>query len=189
MTRELSAMKILGVSGSGRKGSYNWGLLEAAKEMLPDSTTLEIFDVSRFPLYTQDHEHDPPPEVRLFKQKIRQSDAILFATPEHNYTITAVLKNAIEWGNRPGGDNSWNGKPAAIVSASSGPRGGARSQLHLRQILVDLNMYAINQPQLLLARAQDSFDSDLKLKDPQSRETLKTILQTLASWTKKINSG
>ena len=123
----------------------------------------------------------------MFKQKIRQSDAILFATPEHNYTITAVLKNAIEWANRPGGDNSWNGKPAAIVSASSGPRGGARAQLHLHQILVDLNMYAINQPQLLLARAQDAFDSDLKLKDPQTRETLKKILETLASWTKKIN--
>ena len=182
-------MKILGISGSNRKGSYNWGLLEAAKEMLPDNTSLEVFDVSRFPLFTQDHERDPPAEVRLFKQKIRQSDAILFATPEHNYTITAVLKNAIEWANRPGGDNSWDGKPAAIVSASSGLHGGARAQLHLRQILVDLNMYAINQPQLLLARAQDAFDSDLKLKDPQTRETLKKILETLASWTKKINSG
>jgi chromate reductase len=182
-------MKMLGVSGSGRKGSYNWGLLEAAKEVLPDNTTLEIFDVSRFPLYIQDHERDPPAEVRLFKEKIRHADAILFATPEHNYTVTAVLKNAIEWGNRPGGDNSWNGKPAAIVSASSGPRGGARAQLHLRQILVDLNMYAINQPQLMLARAQDSFDSDLKLKDTQARETLKTILQTLVSWTEKIKSA
>src|SRR4029077_20061974 len=179
-------MKILGVSGSGRKGSFNWGLLEAAKEVLPENTTLEIFDVSRFPLYIQDHERDPPADVRLFKQKITQSDAILFATPEHNYTVTAVLKNAIEWGNRPGGDNSWNGKPAAIVSASSGPRGGARAQLHLRQILVDLNMYPINQPQLYLARAQDSFDSDLKLKDPQVRETLKTILQSLQSWAEKI---
>ena len=185
----MGEVKILGVSGSGRKGSYNWALLEAAKEMLPENTALEIFDVSRFPLYTQDHEHDPRVEVQQFKQKIRQSDAILFATPEHNYTVTAVLKNAIEWGNRPAGNNSWNGKPAAIVSASSGPRGGARSQLHLRQILVDLNMYAINQPQLLLARAQDAFESDLKLKDPQTRETLKTILQTLAIWTKKINSG
>jgi chromate reductase, NAD(P)H dehydrogenase (quinone) len=157
--------------------------------VLPDDTTLEISDVSRLPLFTQDHEHDPPAEVPSFKQKIRHSDAILFAKPEHNYTVTAVLKNAIEWGNRPAGDNSWNGKPAAMVSASSGPRGGARSQLHLRHILVDLNMYAINQPQLLLARAQDSFDDDLKPKDPQTRETLKTILQTLASWTKKINSG
>ena len=181
-------MKILGISGSSRKRSYNSGLLEAAKEMLPDNTTLEIFDISRFPLYTQDHERDPPPEVRLFKQKIRDSDAILFATPEHNYTVTAVLKNAIEWGNRPAGDNSWNGKPAAIISASSGPRGGVRSQLHLRQILVDLNVYAINQPQLLLGRAQEAFDNDHKLKDPQTRETLKTILQTLSSWTKRIHS-
>jgi chromate reductase len=171
--KKWKVMKILGISGSGRKRSYNWGLLEVAKEMLPEDTTLESFDVSHFPLYTQDHEHDPPAEVRLFKQKIRDSDAILFATPEHNYTVTAILKNAIEWGNRPGGDNSWNGKPAAIVSASSGPRGGARSQLHLRQILVDLNMYAINQPQLLLARAQDAFDTGHKLNDPQARETLR----------------
>ena len=75
------------------------------------------------------------------------------------------------------------------MSASSGPRGGARAQLHLRQILVDLNMYAINQPQLMLARAQDSFDSDLNLKDTQARDTLKTILQTLVSWTEKIKSA
>jgi chromate reductase, NAD(P)H dehydrogenase (quinone) len=182
-------MKILGISGSGRKRSYNWGLLEAAKELLPDNTTLEIFDVSQFPLYSQDRERDQPSEVRLFKQKLRDSDAILFATPEHNYTVTAVLKNAIEWGNRPAGDNSWNGKPAAIVSASSGPRGGVRSQLHLRQILVDLNIYPINQPQLLLGRAQEAFDSDHKLKDPQTRETLKMILQALASWTKKITGN
>jgi chromate reductase len=182
----MCALKILGISGSARKGSYNWGLLEAAREMLPDNTTLEIFDVSRFPLFTQDHERDPPAEVRLFKQKIAGADPILFATPEHNYTITAVLKNAIEWGNRPGGDNSWNGKPAAIISASSGPRGGARAQLHLRQILVDLNMFPINQPQLLLARAQDSFDSQMKLKDPGAKEALRTILQALGSWTERI---
>ncbi|HZY46874.1 MAG TPA: NAD(P)H-dependent oxidoreductase [Candidatus Bathyarchaeia archaeon] len=182
----MCALKILGISGSARKGSYNWGLLEAAREMLPDDTALEIFDVSRFPLFTQDHERDPPTEVRLFKQKIVGADAILFATPEHNYTITAVLKNAIEWGNRPGGDNSWNGKPAAIISASSGPRGGARAQLHLRQILVDLNMFPINQPQLLLARAQASFDSQMKLKDPEAKEALRTILQALRSWTERI---
>ena len=75
-----------------------------------------------------------------------------------------------------------NGKPAAIVSASSGLRGGARTPLHLRQILVDPNVYPINQPQLLLARAQDSFDSNLKLIDLQARETLKNVLQMLVSW-------
>lgn len=182
-------MKILGVSGSSRKGSYNWGLLEAARELLPDNTNLEIFDVSGFPLFTQDHERDPLQEIRLFKQKIREADAILFATPEHNYTITAVMKNAIEWGNRPEGDNSWNGKPAAIISASSGPRGGVRAQLHLRQILVDLNIYPINEPQLLLARAQDAFDRDGKLRDPQARETLKNVLQNLVDWTMKIKGN
>src|SRR6266487_6510358 len=75
-----------------------------------------------------------------------------------------------------------DGKPAAIASASSGPRGGARAPLHVRQILVDPNVYPINQPQLLLARAQDSFDSNLKLNDLQARETLKNVLQTLVSW-------
>lgn len=182
-------MKILGISGSSRKGSYNWGLLEAARELLPDNAKLETFDVSHFPLFTQDNERDPPQEIRLFKKKIREADAILFATPEHNYTITAVMKNAIEWGNRPGGDNSWNGKPAAIVSASSGPRGGVRAQLHLRQILVDLNVYAINQPQVLVARAQEAFDSEGKLKDPQVLETLRNLLLNLVDWSTKINGS
>lgn len=125
-------MKILGISGSSRKGSFNLGLLKASKEVLPDNTTFEIFDVSGFPLFTQDLERNPTAEVRTFKEKIKDSDAILFATPEHNYSIPAMLKNAIEWGNRPAEDNSWEGKPAAIISASASPRGGARAQLHLR---------------------------------------------------------
>ncbi len=139
-------MNILGISGSSRKGSYNTALLEAAKELLPDYATIEIFDVSRFPLYNQDLDRNLPDEVRTFKQKIKSANAILFATPEHNYSITAVLKNAIEWGDRPPGDNSWAGKPAAIIGASSGPRGTARAQLQLRQIMVDLNMYPITGP-------------------------------------------
>ena len=181
-------MKILAISGSGRKGSYNRALLEAAKERLPDNTTFEIFDVSRFPLFTQDLERNPLADVRKFKEKIRDSDAILFATPEHNYSVSAMLKNAIEWGNRPEDDNSWDGKPAAIVSASTSPRGGARGQLHLRQIMWDLNMHPINMPQLLLARAQEAFDNDLRLKDERARETLKVVLQNLVSWTAKIKN-
>src|ERR1700722_1629963 len=103
-------MKILGISGSNRKGSFNTALLKEAKNALPVDTSLEIFDISRFPLYSQDIERDPPEIIRQFKQEIKSADAILFASPEHNYSITAVLKNAIEWGNRPGNDNSWNGK-------------------------------------------------------------------------------
>ena len=149
-------MKILGISGGNRKGSFNTALLKAAKELLPENTELEIFDVSKFPLYSQDLEATLPSEVNTFKKKIKSADAILFATPEHNFSISATLKNALEWGNRPSDDNSWDGKPAAIISASTGPRGGARAQLHLRQIMVDLNIYPINEPALYLARAEDA---------------------------------
>ena len=181
-------MKILAISVSNRKGSYNLALLEAAKEMLPENTTLEIFDVSMFPLFTQDLERNPPADVRKFKERIKDSDAVLLATPEHNYSVSAMLKNAIEWGNRPEEDNSWDGKPAAIVSASTSPRGGARGQLHLRQIMWDLNMYPINKPQLLIARAQEAFDNDLRLKDDLARETLKAVLQNLVNWAAKIKN-
>ncbi len=180
-------MNILGISGSSCKGSYNWALLEATKEMVPDNTTLEIFDVSKFPLYTQDLDRNMPGEVRTFKQKTRSSDAILFATPEHNYTITAVMKNAIEWGNRPPGDNSRDSRPAAIVGASNGPRGTARAQLQLCQIMVDLNMYPVNRPLLLLANAADASDTDRRLTDAKYGETLKGVLQSLVNWTAKIN--
>src|ERR1700694_5861592 len=96
-----SPMKILGISGSSRKGSFNLALLEAAKELLPENTMLEIFDVSRFPVFSQDLEHDLPVEVQAFKERIRHCDAVLFASPEHNYSVSAMLKNAIEWGERP----------------------------------------------------------------------------------------
>lgn len=181
-----SKIRILGISGSGRKGSYNTALLDAAKELAPENVLIETIDVSTLPLYNQDRETKLPPEVRNFKNKIREADAILFAVPEHNYSITAVLKNAIEWGNRPPNDNSWDNKPAAIISASSGPRGGVRAQLHLRQILVDLNMHAINRPLLLVANEDEKFDEKMKLTDPQVRETLRTLIVRLAEWTRKL---
>ena len=186
---EPRKLRILGISGSGRKKSYNSALLEAAKELAPSNMVLEIYDVSGFPLYNQDQETNMSEQVKEFKRKIKEADAILIATPEHNYTITAVLKNAIEWGNRPPNDASWNDKPAAIMSASSGLRGGARAQLHLRQIMVDLNMHAINRPLLLVANAQEKFDLNMKLTDPQIRETLRNLLIRLEEWTGRIQSG
>ena len=183
---KLSKVAILGISGSGRKRSYNSALLEAAKQLLPPDATLEVVDVSRLPLYNQDLEHDVPEVVKEFKKKIRGADAILFATPEHNYSITAVLKNAIEWGNRPPRDASWSGKPVAIISASTSLRGGARAQLHLRQIMIDLNMYPINRPQLMVANAREKFSEDLQLTDEESRQTLRDVLSSLVKWTLKL---
>jgi len=183
---EPSKLTILGISGSGRKGSYNTALLEAAKELLPQEATLEVVDVSKLPLYNQDLEHDLPETVRELKKMIRDADAILIATPEHNYSVTAVLKNALEWGNRPPRDASWSGKPAAVISASTGLRGGVRAQLHLRQIMIDLNMYPINRPLLLVANAKDKFDENLKLTDEESLQTLRGVLSSLVEWTRKL---
>src|SRR6266536_3620718 len=181
-----SKLAILGISGSGRKGSFNTALLEAANQLLPQNATLEIVDVSRLPLYNQDLEQEMPEEVKELKKKIRGADAILFATPEHNYSITAVLKNAIEWGNRPPRDASWSGKPAAIVSASTSLRGGARAQLHLRQIMIDLNMYPINRPQLLVANAREKFNENLQLADEETLQTLRDVLSSLVEWTHRL---
>ena len=182
-------IRILGISGSARRRSYNTALLEAAKELLPEGAALEVYDVSVLPLYNQDIEVEIPAPVMRFKEEIRRAEAVLFATPEHNYSITAVLKNAIEWGNRPVEDNSWDGKPAAIMSASTSPRGGARAQLHLRQIMVDLNMYPINKPQLLVARAQENFDANLKLTNSEFREILRTLLISLTEWTLRLRGS
>ena len=181
-----STLTILGISGSGRKRSFNSALLEAAKPLLPPNTTLEVFDVSKLPLYNQDLEHEMPEVVMELKKKIRGADAILIATPEHNYSVTAVLKNAIEWGNRPPRDASWSGKPAAVISASTSLRGGVRAQLHLRQIMIDLNMYPINRPLLLVANAKDKFNEDLQLTDEETLQTLRDVLSSLVEWTRRL---
>lgn len=182
-------IKILGISGSGSKRSYHKSLLGAAREHVPGNATLETYDVSSFPLFNKDLESDMPTAVREFKKRIREADAILIATPEYNFSISAVLKNALEWGNRSADDNSWEGKPAAIMSASTSPRGGVRAQLHLRQIMLDLNMYPINRPQLMVANAQEKFDVNLKLSDARTRETLQDLLVVLVEWTKKLQAN
>src|SRR5438876_12387833 len=179
-------IRILGISGSDRRRSYNTGLLEAAKELLPEGAALEVYDVSVLPLYNQDIEVEIPAPVMRFKEDIGRAEAVLFATPEHNYSITAVLKNAIEWGNRPPRDASWSGKPAAIISASTSLRGGARAQLHLRQIMIDLNMYPINRPLLLVANAKDKFNENLQLTDEETLQTLRDVLSSLVEWTRKL---
>jgi len=146
-------MHILGIAGSLGKQSYNRSLLEAALELIPAGCTLEIFDIKDIPLYNQDEETNLPPAVSLFKNKVKAAHAILIATPEYNYSIPGVLKNALDWGSRPYGDNSWNNKPVAIMGASSGMLGTARAQYHLRQVFITLNMHAFNRPELMIGSA------------------------------------
>jgi chromate reductase len=146
-------MAILGFAGSLRQGSYNKALLRAALELVPHDTNLEIFELNGIPLFNQDLESSPPEEVKEFKRKIKASDAMLIVTPEYNFSIPGVLKNAIDWASRPYGDSVFEGKPVAMMSASTGMLGGARAQYHLRQSFVFLNMYPVNKPEVFITFA------------------------------------
>jgi chromate reductase len=166
--------------------SYNRALLRAATDLLPDGTTLEIFDLNGIPPFNQDLEMNMPAKVKEFKSKIREADAILIATPEYNYSVPGVLKNAIDSASRPYGDNPFNDKPVAIISASVGMLGGARAQYHLRQTFIFLNMYPINTPEVIVTFAQNKFDANGKLTDEDTRRFLKQLLENLANWTKRL---
>ena len=148
-------IKILGIVGSLRKNSYNKALMRAAVQAAPENAEIEIFDISVIPVFNQDFENEPAKTVKDFKAKIKAADAILIATPEYNYSIPGVLKNAIDWASRPYGDNVFEGKPVAVMSASIGKLGGARAQYHLRQAFVFLNMFPINNPEVMLSQAQN----------------------------------
>jgi chromate reductase len=180
-------LKILGFAGSLRTGSYNKSLLRAAGEMLPPNVAiLQIFDLADIPPYNQDIEMDMPQKVKEFKSKIREGDAILIATPEYNYSVPGVLKNAIDWASRPYGDNSFDGKPVAIMSASPGMLGGVRAQYHLRQSFVYLNMHPVNGPDVVVNFAQQKFDANGNLVDQDTRKFLGQLLQNLVNWTKRL---
>ena len=183
-------MNILGIAGSLRKESYNRGLLRAAQELAPEGVTIETFDeLDQIPLFNQDHEQNPAPQVTELKQRIRDADAILIVTPEYNYSVPGVLKNVIDAASRPYGDSAWSGKPVAIMGASVGAIGTARAQYHLRQMFVFLNMYAVNQPEVMLANAHKHFDEHGNLTDETAKKLIGQLLQELVNWTRKLQSA
>jgi len=177
---------ILGFAGSLRKNSYNKALLRVAMELVPKSAKLEIFDLEGIPPFNQDLENRMPEKVKEFKARIKRADAILIATPEHNYSIPGILKNAIDWASRPPRDNSFEGKPVAIMSASSGMLGGARAQYHLRQVLVSLDMHAINRPEVIVASVDGKIDENGNLTDEKTRKKIGQLLESLVDWTKRL---
>ncbi len=153
--------------------------LNAAKVLSPDKAQIEVFEIEGIPAFNQDLEQNPPTRVKEFKRQIKAADAILIATPEYNYSIPGVLKNAIDWASRPYGDNAFSGKPAAIMGASIGMIGTARAQYHLRQCFVFLNMQAVNQPEVMIPFAQEKFDENGNLKDERTKESIRELLHAL----------
>lgn len=175
----MDKLNILGIIGSLRKDSYNHFALKAAQDLLPENVALELVDLHGIPVFNQDDEVAPPAAVIEFKQKILAADAILFATPEYNYSLPGGLKNAIDWASRPYGQSAWQGKPAAILGVSSGNFGTARAQYDLRKILVALNMPVVIQPEIMIGNAAQRFDQDGKLNDEPTRKLIRKLLSAL----------
>ena len=180
-----ATVRILGILGSLRADSFNRKLLKEAQSLAPAGTTFEVAEIGDLPLFNQDIELDPPESVLRFKAAVAAADAVLFVSPEYNYSIPGVLKNAIDWGSRPPATAVWGGKTAAIVGASPGMLGTARMQYHLRQVMINLGMQAVIQPEVMIAQAAQKF-ADGRLADEKSREMIGKLLAALADLTRRL---
>ena len=182
-------IRILGIAGSLRRKSYNRAALRAAQQLAPEDAVIDIFELDGIPVFSEDDERQPPVKIVELKKRIREADAILFVTPEYNYSIPGGLKNAIDWASRPYGDNAWNGKPVAVMGASLGTLGTARAQYHLRQVFVFLNMLAINQPEVMIANAGQNFDAEGNLTNETTKNSIRQLLANLVGWTRGLQKA
>lgn len=185
----MSTLHIAGIPGSLRRNSYSLGLLRAAAELAPSDVAIEILDISNFPVFNQDDEGTMPPNVAAFKERVRAADAVLFSINEHNYTLSAAEKNAIDWASRPYPTSAWLGKPAGLMSASVGAMGGVRAQLDLRHAMVFLNMFPINRPEVIVSFAAQKFDEHGRLTDETARKFIGQHVAELARHARVLMRG
>lgn len=180
-------LRVLGSAGSLRAGSYNRALLRAAVELAPEAMVITVFDLSGMPPFNADVEAlgDPPP-VLAFKAAIAHAHALLIVTPEYNYSLPGVLKNALDWASRPAASSVLNGKPLAMMGASTGLLGTVRAQLHLRQVCVFTNMLPLNRPEVFVTRAAGKFDATGRLTDEETRQRVRTLLDALIAWADRL---
>lgn len=179
-------VRLLGLAGSLRRASLNRALVRAVGEELPAGSTLTLFDgLASLPFFDPDDKTEPPP-VAAFKAALADADGLVIATPEYNYSIPGVLKNAIDWASRPPPTSPLRGKPVGIVSAAQGISGGMRAQYHLRQILVYTDSPAMLQPEVILPRAHERFDAAGRLVDDSTRELVRRFAAALVSWVERL---
>ena len=172
-------MKIAAISGSLRKQSTNTGILRALKQHLPAPIEVDIIPIDEVPLYNQDvNMQGIPDAVQAIHERIKAADAVVLASPEYNYSVSGVLKNTLDWLSRVP-EQAFNDKPLAIVGASPGGIGTARSQYHLRQILVFLNARVLNKPEVMIAHSGKKFDFEGRLIEEETIKFLQTMVQSL----------
>ncbi len=180
----MNKYKIAVIVGSLRKESFNLKTAKALVALAPESLSLEIINIADLPMFNEDLEPNPPKEWVAFKEQISAMDGLLFLTPEYNRSVPAVLKNAIDVGSRPYGKNSWDGKPAAIVSVSTGNISGFGANHHLRQSLVFVNVHTMAQPEAYIGGAAALFDEKGKLTNDSTRKFLKSFMEAFEKWIK-----
>jgi chromate reductase len=183
---DAKGIDVLAICGSLRAGSYNKAALRTAIELKPPGMTIETADIGSFPLYNEDvRAQGFPPPVERLRRQIATADALLFVTPEYNYSISGVLKNAIDWASRPP-DQPFAGKPVAMMGAGAGMAGTARAQYDLRRCCVFLDMHPLNKPEVLIGQAQTKFDAEGRFTDEVGRGLIRDLLVALEQWTRQI---
>jgi chromate reductase len=186
---DARAVSVLGISGSLRKASFNLAALRTAIELKPPGMEVTIADISQIPLYNEDvRAMGFPPPVETLRRQIKAADALLFACPEYNYSMSGVLKNAIDWASRPP-DQPFAGKPCAILGAAAGMAGGARAQGDLRRSMVFLDMHPLNKPEVLIFQAHTKFDANGALTDDVARGLIGDLMKALLAWTRQLRAA
>jgi chromate reductase len=186
---DANPIRVLGISGSLRRGSFNSAALRAAQELAPEGLAIHIFDLAPIPLYNEDvREQGFPPAVEELRRRIKQADALLIATPEYNYSIPGVLKNAIDWASRPP-EQPFDGKPIALFGASPAFTGSARAQYHLRQVFIYLNGLILNRPEVFITAAHTKFDGQGRLADEATRGHVRSLLDGLKQWAGRLRGA
>jgi chromate reductase, NAD(P)H dehydrogenase (quinone) len=168
--------------GSLRTESINRKVANALAELAPSSLKLQIVEIGQLPLYNQDFDQNTPQPYLDFRARVRAADGVLFVTPEHNRSMPAAMKNALDVASRPYGNSAWNGKPGAVISASPGAVGGFGANHHLRQSLVFLNVPVMQQPEAYIGGADKHFDSSGKLANDATRNFLQDFIEAFANW-------
>jgi chromate reductase, NAD(P)H dehydrogenase (quinone) len=179
---------ILAIIGSLRRDSYNRKTYNAVRELLPEGVTIEEGDIGSIPLYNDDllAESGHPEPVRRLRELVAAADAVLFISPEYNYSIPGVLKNAIDWVSRPATDQPFKGKPVAIMGAAVRAIGTARMQYHLRQVFVFIEAVALVKPEVMINFAPTKFDEHGRLVDEPTREVIRRQLEALVDWVQRL---
>lgn len=183
------ACHIAVLVGSLRQDSFNRQLARAVTSLLPQDFTAEFVDIGTLPLYSQDYDADLPEPARQFKARIEAADALLFVTPEYNRSIPGVLKNALDWGSRPWGKNSWAGKPGAVLGTSLGATGTALAQQHLRNVLSYLDVALLGQPEMFIKHDASRIDANGNIVNEDTRKFLQGFVDRYVDWTTRLRRG